>query len=34
MDGNYLIFFIPLGLLLVFVPLVLFFLYRSGQRFF
>jgi nitrogen fixation-related uncharacterized protein len=34
MDGNYLLFFIPLALLLVFVPTVLFFLYKSGQRFF
>lgn len=29
-----LLFFIPIGLLLLFVPTVLFLLYRSGQRFF
>lgn len=34
MDGNYLLFFIPIGLLLVFIPAVLFVLFKSGQRFF
>jgi nitrogen fixation-related uncharacterized protein len=29
-----LFFFIPLGLLVVFIPVVLFLLFKSGQRFF